>query len=130
MQIIHWDKQTPKRLARAGGYEVDKDLFKKVNRILQEVKAKGDQALLRFTRSFDGINLPLKRLEVNEGDINRAYELGWIKKKSVRNGLIQKISELSISAFIKQLEREYAKGSINERAYNLLKEDASWLLNK
>src|SRR3989344_3241811 len=63
-------------------------------------------------------------------DINRAYELGWIKKKSVRNGLIQKISELSISAFIKQLEREYAKGSINERAYNLLKEDASWLLNK
>ncbi|HLD56106.1 MAG TPA: histidinol dehydrogenase, partial [Candidatus Omnitrophota bacterium] len=74
MQIIHWDKQTPKRLARAGGYEVDKDLFKKVNRILQEVKAKVDQALLRFTRSFDGINLPLKRLEVNEGDINRAYE--------------------------------------------------------
>jgi len=74
MQIIHWDKQTPKRLARVDGYEVDKDLFKKVNRILQEVKAKGDQALLRFTRSFDGINLPLKRLEVNEGDINRAYE--------------------------------------------------------
>ncbi len=74
MPIIHWDKQTPKRLARVGGYEVDKNLFKKVNRILQEVEAKGDQALLRFTRSFDGINLPLKRLEVSEGDINRAYE--------------------------------------------------------
>ena len=74
MQIINWDKQTSKKFARAGGYHVDKDLFKKVNRILQEVKTKGDQALLRFTRTFDGINLSLKRLEVNEGDINRAYE--------------------------------------------------------
>jgi histidinol dehydrogenase len=74
MSIIHWDKQAPKRFSRISGYEVDKDLFKKVNRILQEVKLRGDQALLRFTRTFDGINLPLKRLEVSEGDINRAYE--------------------------------------------------------
>ena len=74
MQIIHWDKQAPKRLNRPQGYDVDKDLFKKVNRILQEVRSRGDQALLRFTRVFDGIELPLKRLQVTEGDINRAYE--------------------------------------------------------
>ncbi|MBI4160759.1 MAG: right-handed parallel beta-helix repeat-containing protein [Candidatus Yanofskybacteria bacterium] len=61
-------------------------------------------------------------------DINRAYELGWIEKKSVRNGLIQKL-KLSISAFIKQLEREYTRGNINKRAYDLLKEDAGWLIN-
>ena len=74
MQMITWDKQASKKLSRVGGYDVDKNLFKKVNRILQEVKTKGDQALLRFTHAFDGINLPLKRLEVSEGDINRSYE--------------------------------------------------------
>ena len=53
---------------------MDKDLFKKVNKILQEVKTRGDQALIRYTRDFDGIELPLKRLAVSQGDINRAYE--------------------------------------------------------
>ncbi|MBI3998986.1 MAG: histidinol dehydrogenase [Candidatus Omnitrophica bacterium] len=73
-QIIIWDKQATKKLNRVSGYDVDKDLFKKVNRILQEVKTRGDQALIRYTRDFDGIELPLKRLAVSEGDINRAYE--------------------------------------------------------
>ena len=74
MQIINWDKQALKRLNRPSGYDVDKDLFKKVNRILQEVKTRGDQALLRYTKVFDGIELPIKRLQVMQGDINRAYE--------------------------------------------------------
>ncbi len=74
MQIINWDKQALKRLNRPLGYDVDKDLFKKVSRILQEIRSRGDQALLRYTRVFDGIELPLKRLQVTEGDINRAYE--------------------------------------------------------
>ena len=63
-----------KRSNRSSGYEVDKDLFKKVNRILQEVRTRGDRALLNYTREFDGIELPLKRLRVSEGDMNRAYE--------------------------------------------------------
>ena len=74
MQIISWDKQALKRLNRSSGYHVDKDLFKKVGRILQEVKQRGDAALLRFTREFDGVDLGIKRLKVSEGDINRAYE--------------------------------------------------------
>jgi histidinol dehydrogenase len=74
MQIIHWDKQSSKRLNRAAGYRVDKDLFRKVNRILQEVNQHGDRALFRFTREFDGIDVSQKRLVVSEGDINRAYE--------------------------------------------------------
>ncbi len=72
--IINWDKQAPKRLNRTFTYDLDKDLFKKVNKILQEVKLRGDRALLRYTKEFDGIELPLKRLAVSQGDINRAYE--------------------------------------------------------
>lgn len=46
MQVIHWDKQALKRLNRSTGYQVDKDLFKKVSRVVQEVKQRGDSALL------------------------------------------------------------------------------------
>jgi histidinol dehydrogenase len=74
MAIINWDKQTAKRLERSSGYQVDKDLFKKVNKIVQEVKQRGDRALLRYTRDFDGIDLSAKRLTVTEADINRAFE--------------------------------------------------------
>lgn len=74
MQIIPWDKQALKRLNRSTGYQLDKDLFKKVGRVLQEVKQRGDPAVLRFTREFDGVDLGTKRLKVSEADINRAYE--------------------------------------------------------
>ncbi len=74
MQLITWDKQALKKIDRGSGYAVDRELSKKVARILQEVKTNGDRAVVRFTRQFDGINLPLKKLAVSQADINRAYE--------------------------------------------------------
>ena len=73
-QIVHWDKQGIKKINRTCGYHLDKDLFRKVNRILLDIKARGDRALLHYTKDFDGIELPVKRLTVTQGDINRAYE--------------------------------------------------------
>lgn len=95
-------------------------------------------------------------------DVEKAYELGWIGKKSIKNSLINKlktaikiekrikileeklpnklkvikrierlekrIDKVLAIQFLNQLEREYNKGSINEQAYNLLKEDVEWLL--
>lgn len=74
MPLLHWDKQSAKRLNRSCGYQVDKDLSRKVAKILQEVRLRGDRALLRYTRAFDGIELTMKRIAVSEGDINRAFE--------------------------------------------------------
>ncbi len=74
MQIVTWDKQFQKKVQRDFAQDFDKDVAKKVNRILQEVKTRGDAALHRYTREFDRVDLPLKRLKVNEGDINRAFE--------------------------------------------------------
>ncbi|OGX06067.1 MAG: histidinol dehydrogenase [Omnitrophica bacterium RIFCSPLOWO2_12_FULL_50_11] len=74
MPLVHWDKQSSKRLNRSCGYQVDKNLSKKVAKILQDVRLHGDRALLRYTRAFDGIELTMKRIAVNEGDINRAFE--------------------------------------------------------
>lgn len=74
MQVLAWDKQTQKKIRRDYSHYWDKKIFKKVNRILAEVRQRGDVAVRRFTREFDGIDLPLKRLRVAEGDINRAFE--------------------------------------------------------
>ena len=74
MQVLQWDKQTQKKIARDFNHVFDKLIFKKVNRILAEVRQRGDLAIRRYTKQFDGIDLPLKRIQVSEGDINRAFE--------------------------------------------------------
>ncbi len=74
MQVLNWDKQTQKKIRRDFATYFDKNIFKKVNRILAEVRQRGDLAIRRFTREFDGLELPLKRIQVSQGDINRAFE--------------------------------------------------------
>lgn len=74
MQLIVWDKQIQKKFRRDFSQSFDKEVAKRVNRILQEVRLRGDQALRRFTREFDHVDLPLKKLRVSESDINRAFE--------------------------------------------------------
>lgn len=74
MQLVIWDKQFQKKVQRDFSQNFDKEIAKKVNRILQEVRTRGDAALRRYTREFDRVDLPLKKLRVGEGDINRAFE--------------------------------------------------------
>ena len=74
MQYLKWDKTTLRRMNRGSDTPIDKELFKKVNRILWDVKERGDLAVRRFTREFDGIDIPLKKLRVSEGEINQAFE--------------------------------------------------------
>lgn len=74
MQVYNWDKTTQKKFSRDYSHIFDVDVFKKVNRILAEVRQRGDLAIRRYTREFDGLDLPLKRIRVSQGDINRAFE--------------------------------------------------------
>ncbi len=77
-------------------------------------------------------------LQSTISDIERAYSLGWIVKKSVKNTLVKKLENLdahnkpltqkTLKTFLAELEREHPK-NINDSAYNLLKEDIDWLLN-
>lgn len=73
MQVLVWDKQLQKKLRRDFMQDFDKNVAKKVNRILTEVRLRGDSALRRYTLEFDRVDLPLKRIRVSEGDINRAF---------------------------------------------------------
>ena len=74
MQLVIWDRQLQKKVPRDYSHAFDKDVAKKVNRILTEVRLRGDAALRRYTREFDRVELSLKKLRVTEGDINRAFE--------------------------------------------------------
>ena len=74
MQLVTWDKQFQKKVQRDFSQDFDKNVAKKVNRILTEVRSRGDVALRRYTREFDRVDLPLKKIRVTEGDINRAFE--------------------------------------------------------
>lgn len=52
-----------------------------VRNILQDVKQKGDEALLEYTHRFDGHDLPLDRLQVSPEEIQEAY--GKVKPEQI-----------------------------------------------
>ena len=101
MQLIPWDKSLQKKLQRNFGQDFDKNIAKKVNRILTEVRLRGDSTLRRYTREFDRVELPLKRLRVSEGDINRAFE----KVEFQFVPLLKQVTENARSYYQKELKR-------------------------
>jgi len=46
----------------------------KVRHILEDVRANGDDALLRYTRKFDKVKLSARDIRVSESEINGAYQ--------------------------------------------------------
>lgn len=93
MQVLSWDKTTQKKVCRDYADIFDPKVFKKVNRILAEVKQRGDLAVRRFTREFDGIDLPLKRIAVSQGDINRAFEKIEVKFVPILKQIMSNVTE-------------------------------------
>ena len=93
MQVINWDKQAQKKIKREHSVNFDPQIFKKVNRILSEIRGRGDLAIRRFTREFDGIDLPLKRIAVSQGDINRAFEKIEMKFVPLLKQITQNVKE-------------------------------------
>ena len=74
MQVLTWDKGLLKKLPQIKKVSFDKDLFQKIHRILSEVREKGDGALHRFTKEFDGVEVSSQKLRVSEANINAAFE--------------------------------------------------------
>ncbi|MCR4337282.1 MAG: histidinol dehydrogenase, partial [Candidatus Omnitrophica bacterium] len=51
-----------------------KRVEEKVSQIIQDVKAHGDDAVLKYTRRFDGAKLTAKDLQVPEREISGAFQ--------------------------------------------------------
>lgn len=73
MEIITWDKSKIKKLTFLSSQTFDKVLFRKVSKIVQDVREKGDSAVCKYTKQFDGLTIPGNKMRVTEGEINRAY---------------------------------------------------------
>ncbi|HSE32355.1 MAG TPA: histidinol dehydrogenase [Pyrinomonadaceae bacterium] len=59
-----------KLLAR--GVSFDRELIQQVGRIIDDVRKRGDEALIDYTRQFDGVELQLEELRLSEESIERA----------------------------------------------------------
>ncbi|UCD70460.1 MAG: histidinol dehydrogenase [Syntrophobacterales bacterium] len=70
------DKNFRKQFERviSRGKEGLEAVERSVHTILEEVKAKGDEAVIEYTRRFDGINLLPSQLRVSREEIEEAYE--------------------------------------------------------
>ncbi len=86
------------------------------------------------TTSFQLITTPQSTIL----DIERSYSLGWITKRMVRDILIAEVRAMirfgnRVDKFLgklllKELAFWHQRGVINEKGYNLLKEDVEWLI--
>ncbi len=103
MQIISKEKFSAQGLHRFLSEEDERLLTRKIFKILQEIRLKGDLAVRKFTREFDGVDLPLKRLRVTEGDINRAFE----KVDQPFISLLKQVQENAVPYYEKELQKDY-----------------------
>jgi histidinol dehydrogenase len=59
---------------------------KEVRSILEDVRHRGDEAVAHYTRTFDGLRIPIHQLRVNRSEVRAAYKkiprdfLGTLKK--------------------------------------------------
>src|SRR3989344_2922654 len=91
-----------------------------------------------FNMSSSTVNFKIvANIDSTISDINRAYDLGWIKDKKAKDALIKKLQSAKkakkpdkklIKALLLDL-KFYKKDKINEKAYNLIKEDLEWIIN-
>jgi len=110
MQVLNWDKLTQKKVKRDYATVFDSKIFKKVSRILSEVRQSGDLAVRRYTREFDGIDLPLKRFTVTQGDINRAFEKIQVKFVPLLKQITENVREYYEKELKKSFEIEGPNG--------------------
>ncbi|MDD5730081.1 MAG: histidinol dehydrogenase [Candidatus Omnitrophica bacterium] len=46
----------------------------RVKQIIEDVRLFGDEAVIKYTRKFDGVKMPVKQLRVSENEISGAYQ--------------------------------------------------------
>ena len=76
IDVVAHDPQNPHRklqaiLSRTTDFEPE--LLASVQEIVRAVRARGDDAVLEYTRQFDGVDLTAGRMRVPEADIEAAY---------------------------------------------------------
>ncbi|HAJ56886.1 MAG TPA: histidinol dehydrogenase [Candidatus Omnitrophica bacterium] len=74
MKIIRPNSKDLERLETRFNYLQKQRVKDKVDKILHDVRLSGDEALLRYTRKFDGVKMTLKQMQVTEAEKSGAYQ--------------------------------------------------------
>jgi len=113
MQVFTWDKTSVKKISTIRKMGFDRDLFQKVHRVLADVRDKGDVALHRYTKQFDGVDISTKRLRVTEADVNSAFE-------KIDTEFVPILKHISENA------KDYYRRDL-PKSFRLKRKDGSWL---
>src|SRR6266704_1643788 len=73
-ELATMDVSQRARLLRRAEIQID-ELIERVRSIIQEVRQRGDLALIEFTARFDRVQLAPDRLRVSREEIERAYQI-------------------------------------------------------
>src|SRR5437764_11767455 len=73
-ELATMDVSQRARLLRRAAIQID-ELIERVRPIIQEVRQRGDQALIEFTARFDRVQLAPDRLRVSREEIEQAYQM-------------------------------------------------------
>jgi histidinol dehydrogenase len=82
---------------------------RKVRSIIENVRKRGDEALIHYTHLFDGLRIPVHQLRVKRSEVEDAYKkvppdfLGTLKKATRR---IQKFHQLQSKRLVPSLKKE------------------------
>jgi len=84
---------------------------RKVRSILKDVRQRGDEALVHYAQLFDGVRIPIHRLQVKRGEIKKAYRevprdfLGTLEKAARRIRRFHRLLNKRLIPSIKEAER-------------------------
>ncbi len=73
MKIIRFTSKKLERIYNRG-FIKSRRVEEKVRQIIDDVRLFGDEALIKYTRKFDGVKLSLRHLKVSEIEISGAYQ--------------------------------------------------------
>lgn len=73
MRVIKYSKAALEKIYNRQNKR-KKIIENKVRKIIEDVKNNGDEALIKYTRKFDGLKLTPRQIRVTESEINASYQ--------------------------------------------------------
>lgn len=74
MKIIKTNSKELEKLSSRFNHLQKKRIKEKVDRIIHDVKMNGDEALIKYTKQFDGVKLTVRQLKVSEAEKSAAFQ--------------------------------------------------------
>ncbi|MCM8795936.1 MAG: histidinol dehydrogenase [Candidatus Omnitrophica bacterium] len=96
MKIIRFNSKTIEKICMRGMLK-SRRIEEKVRRIIEDVRLLGDEAVIKYTKKFDGVKLLPKQLKVSQIEISGAYQ-------NINPNFVS-----SLKVIIENINRFYAK---------------------